>query len=117
MMIITGVEATHVLAALFKASSPAAFFNGSVCQPPGIKSDEDLISKCEKHLAANSYVDCFMGRRIKVDFRDFPSLDNKHYDRYYGDGAFAAAIQSIHIEEVDASEGKRDEEAIGCIVN
>lgn len=88
---ISGLDKVDVLYAIWQASSPAAWFGQFMGVPPPVFNWEEARRDLGRH---GCYVDYFCGRCIKLDFRS-DALDPRLFDRDYGQGAVARAVQKL----------------------
>lgn len=88
---ISGLGKVDVLHAIWQASEPAAWFGQFMGRDPPAFNWEEAQRDVGRH---GCYVDYFCGRCIKLDFRG-DALDPRLFDREYGPGAVARAVQKL----------------------
>ena len=98
---ISGIDKVNLLEALWKNSSPAAFFSAFHVGAPAIfnrESAEDAV----KH-----YIDYFDGRCIKTDISE-DTVDPHLYDRDFGKGKFTDIVKKLRggVNIKNSQEGK-----------
>lgn len=86
-----GMSYVNVVYAMWINSKPAMYFNNLLQSPPDIETVDHV-----KNSFRGTYVDYIAGRLIRTDFLTFPELDVSEYDKSYGDGAAALALEKYN---------------------